>query len=225
MADQNNKNVTNIDGGTSPKINDSISQPGASAPSGQTNAAPGSGAATATARSFYDQAKETAGQAYEAVTDKAAATIDERKSTLSDGLTSVAETIRQAGDKLTGPETKSGITETAAKYTDTAAQKLEQAANYFEQKDVRQMVRDAEDYARRNPAVFIAAAFGAGVLIARFLKAGSPAEEFMPETAKTPLLTTDKRSAAPAGGNVRDFSGSDTGKTGANVNNTSSNTA
>ena len=44
------------------------------------------GAATATARSLVDQAKETAGQAYEAVTEKAATKLDEQKSTLSDGL-------------------------------------------------------------------------------------------------------------------------------------------
>jgi ElaB/YqjD/DUF883 family membrane-anchored ribosome-binding protein len=132
------------------------------------------GTATATARSFYDQAKETAGQAYEVVTDKAATKLEEQKSTLTGGLSTVADSIRQAGDKLGSPENKSGLTETAAKYTDTAAEKIEQAARYFEQRDVKQMVRDVENYAKRNPAVFIGAAFAAGMLLSRFLKAGTP---------------------------------------------------
>src|SRR5687767_3129965 len=56
------------------------------------------GAATATARSFLDQAKETAGQAYEAVTDKAAHKIDEQKSMLTGGLTTVADSVRQVSE-------------------------------------------------------------------------------------------------------------------------------
>lgn len=132
------------------------------------------GAATATARSFYDQAKETAGQAYEAVTDKAATKLDEQKTTLSGGLTTVADSVRQVGQNLSSSKTDSGLTETAAKYTNTAAQKLEDVAGYFETKSVRDMARDLEGFARRNPAVFFGAAFGLGLLAARFLKSSKP---------------------------------------------------
>ncbi len=133
-----------------------------------------SGAATATARSFYDQAKETAGQAYEAVTDKAAAKIDEQKSTLSGGLTTVADSVRQVSDNLGSSKTDSGLAEAAAKYTGTAAQKLEDVAGYFETRGVRDMARDLEGFARKNPAVFFGAAFGLGFLAARFLKSSTP---------------------------------------------------
>ena len=53
--------------------------------------------AAATARSFYDQAKETAGQAYEAVTETAATKLDERKSTLSGGLSTIADSVPVSG--------------------------------------------------------------------------------------------------------------------------------
>jgi ElaB/YqjD/DUF883 family membrane-anchored ribosome-binding protein len=132
------------------------------------------GAATATARSFYDQAKETAGQAYDAVTDQAANKLDEQKSSLSGGLTTVADSVRQVSDNLVSSKTESGLAEAAAKYTGTAAQKIEDVAGYFESRSVRDMARDLEDFARRNPAVFIGAAFGLGLLAARFLKSTSP---------------------------------------------------
>jgi len=130
----------------------------------------GSGAATATARSFVDQAKETASQAYEAVTDKAATKLDEQKTTLSGGLTTVADSIRQVSENLGSSRTDSGLAEAAAKYTNTAALRLQDVAGYFERKNVRDMARDLEGYARRNPAMFLGAAFGLGLLAARFLK-------------------------------------------------------
>ena len=181
MADQQDKKAKNTGGANaSPMTETNISKTPSSAPNtsatSTTAGAPANnetsmnrtqpstgGTATATARSFYDQAKETA-----------ATKLDEQKSTLTSGLSTVADSIRQAGDKLGSPENKSGLTETAAKYTDTAAQKIEQAANYFEQRDVKQMVRDVESYAKRNPAVFIGTAFAAGILLSRFLKAGTP---------------------------------------------------
>lgn len=136
-------------------------------------------AAAAPARSLYDQAKETAGQAYEAVTDKAAIKLDEQKSTLSGGLTAVAESVRQASENLGSSKTESGLAEAAAKYTNTAAKKLEDVAGYFETRGVREMARDLERFARRNPAVFFGAAFGLGLLAARFLKSSVPGNDAM----------------------------------------------
>ena len=132
------------------------------------------GAATAAARSLIEQAKETAGQAYEAVTEKAATKLDEQKSTLSGGLATVADSVRQVGDNLGSAKTDSGLAESAAKYTHTAAEKIENVAGYFETTNVREMARDLEDFARRNPIVFFGAAFGLGLLAARFLKSTSP---------------------------------------------------
>lgn len=144
-------------------------------PSTGQSTAGSTGTATATARSFIDQAKETAGQAYEAVTDKAATKLDERKSTFSGGLSTVADSVRQVSDNLGSAKTDSGLAEAAAKYTNTAAAKIENVAGYFDSRSVKEMARDLEGFARRNPAVFLGAAFGIGVLVARFLKSTPPA--------------------------------------------------
>ncbi len=150
---------------------------GLSGSSGKSSGNGKTGAATATARTFYDQAKETAGQAYETVTDKAATKLDEQKSTLSGGLSTVADSVRQVGENLGSSKTDSGLAEAAAKYTGNAAQKIEDVAGYFESKSVRDMARDLEGFARRNPAVFFGAAFGLGLIAARFLKSSTPTYE------------------------------------------------
>lgn len=138
---------------------------------GSTSGSAFTGAGTAPAKSFVDQAKATAGQAYEAVSEKAVNTLDEKKSTLAGGLSTVADTIRQAGDSLAGSASENALADTAAKYASTAANKLETATQYFEQNDIKSVMRDFEGFARRNPAIFLGAAFAAGVLLARFLKA------------------------------------------------------
>jgi len=143
---------------------------------GRTSGGGGDGTATATARSFIDQAKDAAGQAYEVVTDKAATKLDEQKSTLSGGLSTVADSVRQVGDNLGSAKTDSGLAESAAKYTQTAAKRIEDVAGYFENKNVREMARDLEGFARRNPAIFLGAAFGLGLLAARFLKSTAPTQ-------------------------------------------------
>ncbi len=171
MANQENKQTTNT--GTETQ---SSSRPTGALSSVKFDTSKGSGAegatgaATATAKSFYDQAKETAGQAYEAVTDKAATKLDEQKSTLSGGLATVADSVRQVSGNLESSKADSGLAEAAAKYTNTAAEKLENVAGYFDSKSVREMASDLETFARRNPVVFLGAAFGLGLLAARFLK-------------------------------------------------------
>jgi ElaB/YqjD/DUF883 family membrane-anchored ribosome-binding protein len=139
-----------------------------------TSSGSATGTAAATARSFYDQAKETAGQAYEVVAEKAATKLDEQTTTLSDGLSTVAGTIRETGTKLSDPANDNPLASTAAKYSTTAADTIENVANYFQRKDPREMIRDVESFARRNPMVFIGAAFGLGLLAARFLKSTGP---------------------------------------------------
>ncbi len=133
----------------------------------------GTGAGTATARSLYDQAKETAGQAYEVAAEKATTKLEEQKTTLSGGLASIAGSVRSVSENLRGPDVQDGISKATAQYSELAAKKIEGIANYFEHKDVRQMYGDLENFARRNPAVFVGGAFALGLIAARFLKSGS----------------------------------------------------
>lgn len=133
----------------------------------------GSAAGTAPARSLYDQARETAGHAYEAAAEKATTKLEEQKTNLSGGLSSVADSVRRVSENLRGPDVQDGISKFTAEYSGLAAQKIEDVANYFDQKSVREMYGDVERFARRNPAVFVGGAFALGLLAARFLKSGA----------------------------------------------------
>ncbi len=128
-----------------------------------------------TAKGLYDQAKDTAGQAFGAATKRATEALDEKKVTVASGLTSVADSIKQVGENLnTATDEPNPIAETAAKYTNSLASQIENLSGYFERKDVRDMVRDVETFARRNPAYFIGGAVALGFLAARFLKSSNP---------------------------------------------------
>jgi len=132
----------------------------------------GGSSSTRVIKEFYDKAKQSAGQVTEKATDK----LDEKKTVVTQGLTGVADSIRQFGESLreTGGGEENPITQFTGKYGDTLANKVEQVSDYFDSKNVREIVRDVESFASRNPAIFIGGAFALGILAARFLKSSSP---------------------------------------------------
>jgi hypothetical protein len=126
------------------------------------------------AQGLIDKAKDTAGQAYGMAAEKAAEKLDEQKAVVTSSLASVADSIKQVGETLRETDEQTGVTEITAKYGDRLAGQIEQISNYFETNDLRGIVRDVEDFARKNPAVFIGGAFALGILAARFLKSSPP---------------------------------------------------
>ena len=149
-----------------------------------------------TAKGIYDQAKNTVGQAYGVATKRATEVLDEQKGTLAGGLTSVADSIKQVGENLNSTEEQNKITETAAKYTNSLAEQIENISGYFERKDVKEMVRDVESFARKYPAYFIGGAVAIGFLAARFLKSSNPKQ--LTEGAGRTFNTAAKTAANPS---------------------------
>ena len=125
------------------------------------------------AKDVYNQAKDSVGKVYGIASEKAASKIDEQKTNLAQGISSVAGTIRQLGDNLQTPETPNSVADAASKYSNSVADKVEQLSDYFEKKDLREVLRDLEDFAHRQPAIFLGGAFALGILAARFLKSSS----------------------------------------------------
>lgn len=132
------------------------------------------GSVTDTAKGLYADAKSTASEAYDTAAEKAVTKLDEKKADLSAGLSTVASSFRKAGETLHTDTSHAAITDFTAKYTDTAAQKIDEFANYFERKNIREMAQDVEQFAKRNPAIFIGGAAVLGLLAARFLKSSNP---------------------------------------------------
>lgn len=130
-----------------------------------------------TAKGIVSQVKESggriAGEAIGQVKEKASVKIDEQKNNLAQNLGGVAQTIRHLGENLKSTEIPAGVASTTAEYGDKLAQQVEQFSNYLEKHNVGQMMKDVENFARRNPAYFIGGAFLLGFLGARFLKSSS----------------------------------------------------
>ena len=145
-----------------------------------------------TAGRFIDIAKNTACDAYDAVAEKASSAISDQKSNFSVGLVGVADTVRRVSEAFKYGDSKNRVTEYASTYSDTAANKLEKAAEYFETSDIKGLARDVESYARRNPAIFLGAAFAVGVLAARFIKSSPPSDSLATGAAKNSSKSAGK---------------------------------
>jgi hypothetical protein len=122
--------------------------------------------------------KKTGNELLGQVKEKAVGVLDEQKNKVTSGLSSVADSIRQVGENLRdGNGDGSGqnpIAKTTARYGATLADKIEDFSGYLENVTIKDLTRDVEGFARRQPALFIGGAFLVGVLATRFLKTSAP---------------------------------------------------
>jgi hypothetical protein len=112
-------------------------------------------AVTHVASDVASQAKEQVNAQFDARKDKAVETIG-----------NVATAIRETSDKLKGVGPLGDV-------AGRAADGIEKVADFFEGKQIGDVVRDVEGFARREPALFIGAAFALGLIGGRFLKSSS----------------------------------------------------
>jgi hypothetical protein len=99
------------------------------------------------------------------VRQTAAAQLTTQKSRATEALGSVAAAIRQSSQPL-----RDNNQTMLAEYAGRAADQLEQFSTRLRDRDLTELMDDAKRFARRQPALFVGAAFAAGVLAARFLK-------------------------------------------------------
>ena len=115
------------------------------------------GDARGTGNALWNDAKETA-----------RSKLAEQQQAAAGSLGDFAGALRKSADQLQGGQHKS-----AARFAQTAASSLEQLSGALKNRDLESMVRDAEGFARRQPAAFFGAAVLAGFLAVRFLKSSS----------------------------------------------------
>jgi hypothetical protein len=117
-----------------------------------------------------DQTDNSAGAAslMEKVRTGAAAQLGTQKDRATDGLGRVVEAARRTTEHL-----RENQHETVAQYVENAAGQLERFSNRLKDRDVGDLFQDAQQFARRRPAVFIGSAFALGVVAARFLKSSN----------------------------------------------------
>jgi len=104
---------------------------------------------------------------------------------------SVADALRQTGQQLRRQDE-----ENLPGYIDTAADKLESVSGYLRDKELSEVVEDIEDFARREPALFIGGAFAIGLLGGRFLKSSAASSRARTQSSTTRLESVPPQSSA-----------------------------
>lgn len=162
-----------------------------------------SGSAAASAGAVMDQAKETISSVASKAGNTVATRLDKQKEKAAQGLGSVAQALRQTGEQLRAQNQEVPVDE----YVATAADQIERFSGYVRSKSVREMVGGVEQFARRQPGLFLGGALVLGLLGARFLKSSAHAEGgdgSMPRNRS--LIAQDDFSSRSGMGN-RSFSG------------------
>jgi len=124
-----------------------------------------------------NEAKETISNVASQAGDKVASGLDKQRTRAAEGVGSIAQALRQTSDQLRQQDQQAPTHQ----YVSSAADQIERFSNYLRQTDVSQMVSGIEQFARRQPALFLGSAFVLGLLGARFLKSsGGPNRGGMP---------------------------------------------
>jgi hypothetical protein len=111
-----------------------------------------------------DKAKQAAGQAKRGVRDQ----VDTRSTDAGRRVGGMAQDARSVGDELR----KQGKDQ-PARLIDQAADRAESLGRYLERSDGDTILRDVEDFGRRQPWTVIAGGLALGFAASRFLKASS----------------------------------------------------
>jgi hypothetical protein len=114
---------------------------------------------------LQDAASGVADRVTETAQQQVGTRVDSQLARGADVLGQVSQAIRQSGEQMRSDQPQ------IASFADTAAEQVDRASQYLRQTDFQGLVRGAEDFARRQPAVFFGGAFALGLVASRFLKA------------------------------------------------------
>jgi hypothetical protein len=107
-----------------------------------------------------------AGQAVDKAKDMAMSQLSGQKAKAADAVSSMAESLRKAGEGLEQSQSPLPVHQ----YVNRAAEQLEQLGSFLNEKEMTEVIGEVENFARRQPALFLGAAFAAGLVAARFLR-------------------------------------------------------
>ncbi len=150
-------------------------------------------AAKEQARQVGQQAAEKGREAAGAVRGRAREQVDQRSTQAGEQLSTIAGDTRTVGEELR----KQGK-EQPAKIAEQAADRVERVGSYLRDSDSDTILRDVEDFGRRQPLAVVAGGFVIGLLASRFLKASSSDRYHgRSQTEEEALTRSDRSSSSP----------------------------
>jgi gas vesicle protein len=156
------------------------------------------------ARQHADDARNAAQQAAGKAQDKLREQLDQRSTQAADQINQQASDLRSVSEKL-----REHGTDAPAKVADRAADYAERVGGYLKDADPDRLLRDAEDFGRRQPWAVAVGGLALGFAASRFLKASSarrygsqspqsPAPSPQPATQPGPSSTPPVGPTSPA---------------------------
>lgn len=122
-----------------------------------------------------DKAQQVAGQAQEKTQqaagqarDRVREQVDQRSTQAGEQVSSAANDVRTVSEELR----KQGK-DKPAQLAEQAAERAERLGGYLKESDADRILRDVEDFGRRQPMAVVAAGLALGFMASRFLKASS----------------------------------------------------
>ena len=112
------------------------------------------------------------GEIRQMVREKTYEQFDTQKQRATNNLGHLAGAVRGVTQSLRDSG-QSGL----ADYANRAADGLERWSTVLQRQDPAQALRELQSFARRNPALFLGAAFGVGVLAGRFFKSSARSDD------------------------------------------------
>lgn len=142
-----------------------------------------------------ERTRRVTSQAQQKAGEQVRSGIDSGRRQAAGALHGVAESLLHgSGEQADG----------AARYIQQAGEQVRRAADWLETADVEELTHRTEEFARRQPAVFIGGAFALGLIAARFIKSSSRAQYQEQQQQFSPSETGEWRPAPfgdiPAGG-------------------------
>jgi len=135
-----------------------------SSPGGTTTANGPSSTTEQAKEKAQETAQQAAGQAKNRITEQ----VDQRSTEAGHRVSSMAQDARSVADEL-----RNQGKDQPAKLAEQAAQRAESLGDYLKNADGDAILRDVEDFGRRQPWVVIAGGIALGFAASRFLKASS----------------------------------------------------
>ena len=102
--------------------------------------------------------------------DQAMSQLSSRKERAAGSLSILSSSLRDASQKMRDQDD-----DVIAGYVETTADQIDHLSEMLKEQDIDGLLATAQQFARRQPALFLAAAFALGFAGTRFLKASSPA--------------------------------------------------
>lgn len=115
------------------------------------------------------EAKRAAGGAINQAKDKASHMVRDQQQSAADHIGRYGTALRDSAESVKDTDPN------VAYFANRAAERIERIAEYVRETDVAGLRRDAEDIARRNPALFMGGMFFAGLILGGVVKTATHA--------------------------------------------------